>query len=209
MNGNTVGDVMTRDILILPLETSVREAALHMAREGLGTVLVGDEQSLVGILTDRDITIRFATQDKTPLQCCVEEIMSRDIKFVFDHDPVTEAVDMMAKFKVRRLAVLNDDKRLVGVLSLADLAARSVGAEDAGLAQEALRQVSVPDVKDPAPTGGVDASITVRPKLQETIMPESDAVDEAGKQSFPASDPMSHSQAGAKKPARDSARRKC
>jgi len=143
---------------------------------------------VTGIVTDRDITIRAATQDRSPSEYSVEEVMSRDLKFVYEHDGLEKAAAEMAKSKVRRLAVLNQEKRLVGLISLSDIA-----ADNDQFAKQALHDVSVPEVRDPAPTGSHDVNIMSRPKLKESRVAETDGVDELGKQSFPASDPPSHS----------------
>jgi CBS-domain-containing membrane protein len=119
----------------------------------------------------------------------VEKVMSRDLKFVFEHEEVEVAASTMAKLKIRRLAVLNNDKRLVGVISLADIAANH---DD--VAKGALHQVSAPEVRAPAPTGSYDSNITVRPQLKESSDSKAaKSIDEAGKESFPASDPPAYS----------------
>ena len=133
-----VSDVMTRDVQVATPEQSIREAALLMARIDAGTVPVGKDNRLVGMLTDRDITVRAVAKGLGP-DTPVREVMSADVKYCYEDQALEEVARNMADIKVRRLPVVNRDKRLVGILSLGDLAVRSNCATD-----EALRGVSKP-----------------------------------------------------------------
>lgn len=133
-----VSDVMTRDVQVATPEQSIREAALLMARIDAGTVPVGKDNRLVGMLTDRDITVRAVAKGLGP-DTPVREVMSADVKYCYEDQAVEEVARNMADIQVRRLPVVNRDKRLVGILSLGDLAVRSNVATD-----EALRGVSTP-----------------------------------------------------------------
>jgi CBS domain-containing protein len=133
-----VSDVMTRDVQVATPEQSIREAALLMARIDAGTVPVGKDNRLVGMLTDRDITVRAVAKGLGP-DTPVRDVMSADVKYCYDDQPVEEVARNMADIQVRRLPVVNRDKRLVGILSLGDLAVRSDCDTD-----EALRGVSTP-----------------------------------------------------------------
>ncbi len=87
-----------------------------------GVLPVAENDRLVGILTDRDITVRAVAADKQPSECKVREVMSPDIKYVYDDESTEDAARNMTNLQVRRLPVLNRDKRLVGIVSLGDLA---------------------------------------------------------------------------------------
>jgi CBS domain-containing protein len=129
---------MTRDVQVATPEQSIREAALLMARIDAGTVPVGKDNRLVGMLTDRDITVRAVARGLGP-DTPVREVMSADVKYCYEDQAVEEVARNMADIQVRRLPVVNRDKRLVGILSLGDLAVRANCDTD-----EALRGVSTP-----------------------------------------------------------------
>jgi CBS domain-containing protein len=109
-----------------------------MMKIDAGTVPVGKDQKLVGMLTDRDIAVRAVAKGLGP-DTPVREIMSADVKYCFEDQSIEEVARNMADIQVRRLPVVNRDKRLVGILSLGDLAVRSNCSTN-----EALRGVSTP-----------------------------------------------------------------
>ena len=83
---------------------------------------VGEKDRLVGMLSDRDITIRAVARGLAPDRCKVRDVMTTEIKYVFDDESVEDVARNMSELQVRRLPVLNRDKRLVGIVSLGDLA---------------------------------------------------------------------------------------
>lgn len=133
-----VSDVMTREVQVASPEQSIRDAAQLMMKIDAGTVPVGKDQKLVGMLTDRDIAVRAVAKGLGP-DTPVREIMSADVKYCFEDQSIEEVARNMADIQVRRLPVVNRDKRLVGILSLGDLAVRSNCSTN-----EALRGVSTP-----------------------------------------------------------------
>jgi CBS domain-containing protein len=133
-----VREVMTREVQIATPEQSIRDAAQLMARIDAGTIPVGKDNRLVGILTDRDIAVRAVARGLGP-DTPVRDIMSAEVKYCFDDQSIEEVARNMADIQVRRLPVVNRDKRLVGILSLGDLAVRSDASTD-----DALRGVSRP-----------------------------------------------------------------
>ena len=133
-----VSDVMTREVQVATPEQSIRDAAQLMVKIDAGTVPVGKDNKLVGMLTDRDIAVRAVAKGLGP-DTAVREIMSADVKYCFEDQSVEEVARNMADIQVRRLPVVNRDKRLVGILSLGDLAVRSNCSTN-----EALRGVSTP-----------------------------------------------------------------
>jgi CBS domain-containing protein len=117
-----ISEVMTRDVRIASPHDTLQSAAQMMDREDFGSLPVGENDRLVGMLTDRDITIRAVARGLTPQECTVREVMSSDVKYVYDDESVKDVARVMADLHVRRLPVLNRDKRLVGIVSLGDLA---------------------------------------------------------------------------------------
>jgi CBS domain-containing protein len=132
-----VNEVMTRDVTIASPSDSLQRAAQLMEQEDFGSLPVGENDRLVGMLSDRDIAIRAVAQGLSPTACTVREVMSGEVKYVFDDQTVEEAARLMGTLQIRRLPVLNRDKRLVGIVSLGDLAVSK--AKPAG---DALKSIS-------------------------------------------------------------------
>jgi CBS domain-containing protein len=134
-----VSEAMTRDVRIADPDETVQKAAQAMADLDAGVLPVGAKDRLVGMITDRDIAIRGVANGKGP-QAKVRDVMSDDVKYCFDDQEIEEVARNMADIQVRRLPVLNREKRLVGILSLGDIAV-SRNSANAG---EALRGISRP-----------------------------------------------------------------
>ena len=130
---------MTNDVKIANPNQSIRDAARLMAQIDAGVLPVGENDQLVGMITDRDIAIRAVAADKGP-QTPIRDIMSKEVLYCFEDDEVDDVVQNMADIKVRRLPVLNHEKRLVGILSLGDIAL----SDGAGTAGSALCGISEP-----------------------------------------------------------------
>ena len=116
-----VSQIMTRDVRLLSPDQTIREAASLMADVDVGSLPVGDNDRLVGIITDRDIVIRAVAQGKSA-DTKVADVMSKEMLYCFDTDETDAVARNMGKAQVRRLPVVNSDKRLVGIVSLGDLA---------------------------------------------------------------------------------------
>jgi CBS domain-containing protein len=112
---------MTRDVRLASPDQTIREAAMIMAEIDAGALPVGDGDRLVGMLTDRDIAVRAVAQGRSP-DTRVRDVMSSEIKYCFNDDDLGEVIENMGEIKVRRLVVLDRDKRMVGIVSLGDLA---------------------------------------------------------------------------------------
>jgi CBS domain-containing protein len=112
---------MTRDVRLLSPDQTIREAASLMADVDVGSLPVEENDRLVGMITDRDIVIRAVAQGKSA-DTKVSEVMSKEMLYCFDTDEIDDVARNMGKAQVRRLPVVNSDKRLVGIVSLADLA---------------------------------------------------------------------------------------
>src|SRR5882724_1968757 len=152
----TVKDIMAREPQLTHVDLPLSEAADRMKAAGSGALLVVDGDELVGMVTDRDLVVRGMAMALDPTATAVIETMTRHVVYCGESSTIGEAADLMAEQRVRRLAVVDDDRELVGVVSLGDLA-RTEGADD--VAAAALRAISEPSgtAKTPAredPTGG-------------------------------------------------------
>jgi CBS domain-containing protein len=116
-----VREAMTRDVQLVKPEQPISEAAKLMAKLDIGALPVEENDRLVGMITDRDIAVRAVGAGRGP-DTPVREVMSREIKYCYEDQTVDEATQNMGELRIRRLPVLNRDKRLVGILSLGDLA---------------------------------------------------------------------------------------
>ena len=134
-----VREVMTRDVRVANPEQSIREAAQLMAELDAGVLPVGADDRLVGMITDRDIAVRGVAKGKAP-DTPVREVMTADVKYCFDDEEVDHVARNMADIQVRRLPVVNRDRRLVGIIAIADLAAN----EDVSVVGEAVSGISEP-----------------------------------------------------------------
>ena len=136
-----VREVMTRGAECVGPDSTLEEAARKMRDLDVGPLPVCDHDRLVGMLTDRDIVVRVLAEGRDPKTTRVRDAMSEGISYCFEDDDVNEAARQMKEKQIRRLAVLNRDKRLVGIVSLGDLA---VETGDKHLSGETLRRVSEP-----------------------------------------------------------------
>ena len=134
-----VSEAMSKDVRIANPEQTLRQAARMMADLDAGVLPVGENDRLIGMITDRDIAIRGVAQGKGP-KAKVRDVMTADVKYCFDDQDLGEVTRNMADIQVRRLPVMNHDKRLVGILSLGDIA---IGPDGKG-AGEALSGISRP-----------------------------------------------------------------
>jgi CBS domain-containing protein len=130
---------MTRDVRIADPNQSIKEAACAMAEADAGALPVGQNDRLVGMLTDRDIAVRGVAEGLGP-QAKVADVMSAEVRYCYEDDDVEEVLQNMSDLQVRRLPVVNRDKRLVGIISLGDLAMREHSAK----AGDALCGISKP-----------------------------------------------------------------
>lgn len=125
-----VSEAMTRDVRLATPGQTIREVAQVMAEIDAGAMPVGENDRLIGMITDRDITVRAVAAGKGP-ETPVREVMSEHIHYCFDDEEIDDVAQNMGDIKVRRLPVVNREKRLVGILSLGDVA-RSEGGESVG-----------------------------------------------------------------------------
>jgi len=133
-----VKDVMSHDVEVVNPDETIRDAASAMERIDAGVLPVGENDRLVGMITDRDIAIRAVGKGQGP-DAKVRDIMTKDVKYCFEDDDVDEVCANMSNIQVRRLPVLNSEKRLVGIISLGDIARRE-DPEHAGHALSGIAQ---------------------------------------------------------------------
>ena len=116
-----VSECMSTDVRIASPDETLRQAAQAMADLDAGVLPVGDNDRLVGMITDRDIAVRGVADGKGP-DAKVREVMSAEVRYCFDDEDADDVLKNMGDIQVRRLPVLNRDNRLVGIISLGDLA---------------------------------------------------------------------------------------
>lgn len=139
--GTKVRDVMTERPRCVAPETPLSEAAQLMESEDVGALPVLDGEQLAGMVTDRDIVIRAVAKGKDPRGMPVREVSTRDVVAVGSEEDLSEALKLMASHQVRRLPVIDEDNRLVGVLSQADVA---MEAKEKAVG-EMVEEISKPD----------------------------------------------------------------
>ena len=120
--GTKVREVMTDRPRCVTLETPISEVAQLMESEDIGSLPVLEGDQLAGMVTDRDIVVRAIAQGKDPRGMPVREVASRELVTVYADDDLSNALKKMASEQVRRLPVVDEDNRLVGVLAQADMA---------------------------------------------------------------------------------------
>lgn len=118
----TIQEIMTAQIETVGPDTTLREAASKMCDLHIGSLVVADGKELIGMLTDRDICCRAVAEGRDPMSTKVTEIMTGDVAYCFDDEDITDAAELMERKHIRRLAVLNRRKQMVGFLSVDDLA---------------------------------------------------------------------------------------
>jgi CBS domain-containing protein len=137
-----VSEAMTRDVRVANPGQTIRDVAKIMAEIDAGSMPVGENDRLVGMITDRDIAIRAVAAGKGP-DTPVRDVMSKDVMYCYEDEDLEHVAENMGDIQVRRLPVVNRDKRLVGIVSLGDIAPK----EDPETAGEAVQGVSQPGGK--------------------------------------------------------------
>ncbi|MFW5749061.1 MAG: CBS domain-containing protein [Chloroflexota bacterium] len=134
---------MTRDLLHCPPTTTLVGAASLMQNEDVGLLPVtDDDDNLLGVVTDRDIVVRCIAKNGDPLEMTVGDIMSNDVETCRPDDTLEVALDRMSQAKVRRVPVVDEKKRLMGMISQADIALRTDRASEVG---RVVEDISRPD----------------------------------------------------------------
>ena len=120
-----IKDIMSKNVEVVAPETLLFEVAKKMQNRDCGCVLVAKDDRIVGVITDRDIALRCVAESHHPAETTAAQIMTSDILYCRDTDKADDVTKNMGENKVRRLAVLDSNKRLVGIVTLGDLARNS------------------------------------------------------------------------------------
>lgn len=134
----TIADVMTPDVEVLRPEETLRDAARAMADLDVGSLPVCDGRRLVGMITDRDITIRAVAEGKS-VDTAVSEVMTDNVVWCVETDSVDDVLQQMADAQIRRIPVVDANRQLVGIVALGDIA-----LEEDDDVDETLRDISMP-----------------------------------------------------------------
>lgn len=134
-------EIMTRDVEVIHPDDSLQTAAQKMRERDIGFLPVCDDDRLIGVVSDRDIIVRVIAEGGDPKAMMGRNLMTAPVIYCFEDQDVEEAARIMQENQIRRLVILNRDKRLVGVVSLGDLAMNRP-ADQSG---EILQSVSEPD----------------------------------------------------------------
>ena len=135
-----IREIMTRDPVVTPPETTLQEAAKVMRDLDSGVLPIGEDDRLLGILTDRDITVRATAEGKDPNSTPVREVMSSEVVACFEDEDEQEAAAKMQEHQLRRLVVLDRNERLVGIVSMGALALYTTDDRLAGEVTEAVSE---------------------------------------------------------------------
>ena len=135
-----IRDIMTRDVATVPVDATLQQAAERMRALDVGSLPVTDGKALAGMVTDRDIAVRGVAEGMIPQEALVRDVMTADVRWCGEDDPVEQVLEEMGEQQVRRLAVLNGAREVVGIVALGDLATRQSGEH----IDEALREISEP-----------------------------------------------------------------
>jgi len=118
-------DIMSTNPEIISPQTTLKQAAEKMRDQDIGFLPVGENDRLIGVITDRDIVIRGMADGIDLLNASARDVMTDKIQYCFETDDLDKIAEMMSKLKIRRLAVLNENKRITGIISLGDVATKS------------------------------------------------------------------------------------
>lgn len=145
----TISDVMTRDVQSISPQETVQRAAQMMDELNVGAIPVLDGQKLVGMITDRDITVRSTAAGQAPSEAHVGDVMSTDVRTCAPHQTVDEVLGQMGDVQIRRLPVVDQDSQaVIGIVSLGDMAAKHSAGID-----HTLEEISTPAEPDRSTTG--------------------------------------------------------
>ena len=136
-----IQDILTKDPEVIHPDATICEAAGKMKQHDIGMLPVCDGDRLVGSVTDRDLVVRGVADGADPFNTKVSEVMTNKVCYCFEDSDLDEAAQIMEDEQIRRLPVLNRQKRLVGIISIGDIALRS---HDERLVEEVLERICEP-----------------------------------------------------------------
>ncbi|MBN1206485.1 MAG: DUF2267 domain-containing protein [Myxococcaceae bacterium] len=143
MMGRPIEQVMTREVEVVGPDETLRDVAEKMRTLNVGPIPVCDGQKLQGLITDRDIVVRAVSQGMDPNTTPVSRVMTEEVEYCFADEDVAVAAQRMREEQLRRLLVVDRDKKLVGILSLGDIS-EAMGKREAGQTLEAISEPSQP-----------------------------------------------------------------
>ena len=132
-----IQDIMTRGVAMAQLDETLQIAAQRMNDLNIGALPVCDGEALIGMVTDRDITVRGVAAGMSPKDSLVADVMTPEVRWCNETDSVEDVMDQMGDAQVRRLAVFDADRRIVGIVALGDMATRQPAPTG-----DALREIS-------------------------------------------------------------------
>lgn len=135
-----IQDVMSRNVQVVAPDMPVAEAALIMRNGDFGALPIGENDRLKGMVTDRDIVLRVVAEGQDPKHISVGDIMSDGVFWVYEDEDISHVVQSMQKQQVRRLPVVNREKRLTGIVSIGDLAAEVPEAQPVATALKGVSE---------------------------------------------------------------------
>jgi CBS domain-containing protein len=124
-----VSEVMCSKPEYLSPEATLKQAALQMRAHDYGFMPIGENDRLIGAITDRDIAIRAVAEGKDPNKTLLGNVMSKGIHYCLENDDLEDAVHKMQALHVKRLVVLNKDKRMIGIIAFKDIATKCKDAD--------------------------------------------------------------------------------
>ena len=163
----TISEVMTRDVRSISPRDTLQRAAQMMDELNVGSLPVCDGARLVGMVTDRDITVRATSAAIGPGDATVDDVMSADVQWCFEDQPVDEVMKKMADTQIRRVPVVShdDQKKLIGIVSLGDVSTRpeSDGKQGVGQTMEKVSSPSQPDLSSKRKSASGSPQANARP----------------------------------------------
>ena len=139
-NDKKIRDVMTAKPACVSAKDSIRDVAKIMVREDTGVVPVVDGKKVIGMITDRDIVVRLVAEGKDPSSAKVNEAMTKDVRSVKEDSTVNDALQLMSSAQIRRVAVVNNNNEIVGIVSMKDIATESKDSDRIGKTVEKISE---------------------------------------------------------------------
>lgn len=133
-------EVMSKKPEFLPPTATLKQAANQMRTHDYGFIPVGEDDRLIGTVTDRDIAIRAVSEGRDPNKTTLRDIMSDNVYYCFEEDALEKVATKMEELQIRRMIVLNKNKRMTGIISLGDIARKSKNIKLCGEVTEAVSQ---------------------------------------------------------------------
>ena len=140
-----IREIMTRDVQVVSPDDTIRRAARLMDDLNVGVLPVCEGPKLVGLVTDRDITVRATSAGRAPDECKVSEVMTDEPRYCYEDDVVGDVSRLMGNVQIRRIPVLDSGDRLIGIVSLGDIA---TAVDRSDTIADTLGQVSQPSAPD-------------------------------------------------------------